>query len=237
MRWRPAPPCNRSFAIATILGLASISAAADSQIPRNPFEPQGAAAGPAAAANETIEFAGVSQMGKTTHLIFHDKAAKKNRWVSLGETVEGISVVRYDDRLEQAVVKINGTEKTLPLRKGKGPVNSPVAMNSLPSAAGFAAPSAPPAPAPAASVPATATAAVDPAANQAASKPPAPATPETQAKQETEARMLVSDLLEIGMAQRRAYEEAQRRAAEGKTPPAAGEQPAQPGQPGQPPKQ
>jgi len=44
--------------------------------------------------------------------------------------------------------------------------------------------------------------------------PSGPPTPETQAKQETEARMLVSDLLEIGMAQRRAYEEAQRKAAE-----------------------
>ena len=42
---------------------------------------------------------------------------------------------------------------------------------------------------------------------------PAPTTPAQEAiiKQETEARNLVSDLLEIGMAQRRAYEEAQRR--------------------------
>ena len=42
---------------------------------------------------------------------------------------------------------------------------------------------------------------------------PAPITPaqEIILKQETEARNLVSDLLEIGMAQRRAYEEAQRR--------------------------
>ena len=32
-------------------------------------------------------------------------------------------------------------------------------------------------------------------------------------KQERDARMLVSDLLEIGMAQRKAYEEAQKKAA------------------------
>jgi hypothetical protein len=51
-------------------------------------------------------------------------------------------------------------------------------------------------------------------------------------KAETEARMLVSDLLEIGIAQRKAYEDAQRRAAEGKSgqPPAA-DQPAQPAKP------
>ena len=163
-------------------------------------------------------------MGKTTHLIFHDKAAKKNRWVALGETVEGISVVKYDDRLEQAVVKINGTEKTLPLRKGKGPANAPATITPLPAAAGFAVAS----PAqPLQDVPAPA-GAVDPTSNQAPQKPAGPPTPEVQAKQETEARMLVSDLLEIGMAQRRAYEEAQRRSAEGKSQPAANEQQAQP---------
>ena len=57
---------------------------------------------------------------------------------------------------------------------------------------------------------------------QPVAKPEAPATPEVQQKQETEARMLVSDLLEIGMAQRKAYEDAQRRAATGENaPPAA----------------
>jgi hypothetical protein len=38
----------------------------------------------------------------------------------------------------------------------------------------------------------------------------------TQAEQEREARMLVSDLLEIGLQQRKAYEEAQRKAAASK---------------------
>lgn len=38
----------------------------------------------------------------------------------------------------------------------------------------------------------------------------------TQAEQEREARMLVSDLLEIGLQQRKAYEEAQRKAAAAK---------------------
>jgi hypothetical protein len=37
--------------------------------------------------------------------------------------------------------------------------------------------------------------------------------PSTPAEAEREARMLVSDLLEIGMQQRKAYEEAQRKAA------------------------
>jgi hypothetical protein len=55
----------------------------------------------------------------------------------------------------------------------------------------------------------------------APAKPPGPPIPEAQLKQETEARMLVSDLLEIGMAQRKAYEEAQRKAAESTPNPAA----------------
>jgi hypothetical protein len=46
----------------------------------------------------------------------------------------------------------------------------------------------------------------------------------TQAEQEREARMLVSDLLEIGMQQRKAYEEAQKKAAQGNPAPAAAPQ-------------
>lgn len=190
----------------------------------NPFKPAGSAGQAAPAANETIEFAGVSQMGNTTHLIFHDKSAKKNRWIGLGETVEGITVVRYDSRLEQAVVKVNGVEKTLALRKGSGPVNSPAPVATLPAAAGFAVPTPPPQ-----TLGATSPPPVDIVA-PAAAKPPAPNTPESQAKAETEARMLVSDLLEIGIAQRKAYEEAQRRAADGKSGQPA---PPAPGQPSQ----
>lgn len=44
--------------------------------------------------------------------------------------------------------------------------------------------------------------------------PSTPISRAVQAEQEKEARMLVSDLLEIGIQQRKAYEEAQRKAAE-----------------------
>ena len=50
--------------------------------------------------------------------------------------------------------------------------------------------------------------------------PPVSPAEQAVAKQEAEARNLVSDLLEIGMAQRKAYEEAQRRQQQGDTPPA-----------------
>ena len=213
-----------AFQVATAYG---VDAATAAKI--NPFKPASGGDAPAAASSESIEFAGVSQLGKTTHLIFHDKAAKKNRWVGLGETVEGITVVKYDERREQAVVKINGTEKTLALRKGTGPVNTPPPVAAMPAAAGFATPPAQTLPASQSPQIVSNTGAPATEATPApAAKPPGPATPETQARQETEARMLVSDLLEIGMAQRRAYEEAQRRGAEAKSQPPAGEQPAQP---------
>ena len=197
---------------------------------KNPFLPKNTAGPAATSAHETIEFAGVSQIGKTTHLIFQDKLAKKNRWVGIGETVEGISVLNYDARLEQAVVKINGTQKTLALRKGTGPVSSNAATSVVPPppAASFNVPPPTVAQTPQLGAMPPPAMPVDPAA-QVASQPagpkPASNTPEGQVKAETEARMLVSDLLEIGMAQRKAYEEQQRRAAEGKTgqptPPAA----------------
>ena len=207
------------------LCLAATLTAADTAagLPKeSPFKLRGGPAAPVATANETIEFAGVSSIGKKTDLIFYDKTAKKSHWIAQGETKEGISVVKYDERREEAVVKINGVEKTLALRKASGP--SGTARPIPPAPAGFNTPVPAPMPVTAATpLPAQTTlpAQVEPAVPASPLPAPAPvaaqpATPaEMQAKQETEARMLVSDLLEIGMAQRRAYEEAQRKAAEG----------------------
>jgi hypothetical protein len=189
----------------------------------NVFAGPAAAAGPQAAANETIEFAGISTMGQKTELIFFDKTTKKNHWIEKGETKEGITVLNYDPKREEAVVKINGNQKTLMLRQGAkstapgrgGPAPvapMPVGFNVAPATP---PPTAVPMPLPAPVTPAAV--APPPVAPPPANKPETPNTPEAVAKAETEARMLVSDLLEIGMAQRKAYEEAQRKAAEGKT--------------------
>ncbi|MSU50229.1 MAG: hypothetical protein EXS37_14280 [Opitutus sp.] len=199
-------------------------------LPKNsPFMPVGTTPGAVAAANENFEFAGVSSVGKRTDLIFYDKTAKKSHWIGIGETKEGIAVLNYDARREQAVVKVNGVEKILSLRKGTGPVNTAGGVSPLPTGFNIPPPTAAPQPitmpAPAPVAPPPTMVMPDPAssvANQPAAKPEAPATPEAQVRQETEARMLVSDLLEIGMAQRKAYEEAQRKASEGanaQTPP------------------
>lgn len=183
---------------------------------------------------ETIEFAGVSIIGQKTDLIFHDKRSKKNHWIAKGETKEGISVVSYDDVREQVQVKINGVEKTLPLRKNTKSGNAPRPV--APVQLGFNVPTAAPAVANAAGVvdlstvtggaAGAAAATAQPAA--ANTPPPAPNTPESITRQETEARMLVSDLLEIGMVQRKAYEEAQRKAAQGDSPTPAAPSPTAP---------
>lgn len=218
----------RLLTLLTLASALALPAAAQSAV--SPFMPPEAANAGAVSSGETIEFAGVI-VGRKTDLIFYDKTAKKSRWVSLGDTSDGIQAIRYDAERGTAEVRINGVAKTLTLRKSNvtaaaiNPANpiAPVA----PAHTGFNVPgpataalSAPPAP----DVVATQSPAANPsvAANQpgAATVTP-PSTPAEQAvvKQEQEARMLVSDLLEIGMAQRKAYEDAQRRQQQGDTTP------------------
>src|SRR5687767_10315650 len=103
-------PLNVRIALFPLLVAAAIAAdeKASGLAKDSPFKLRGGSSGPTAAANETIEFAGVSSVGKRTDLIFYDKTAKKSHWIAQGETKEGISVLNYDDRRDEAVVKING---------------------------------------------------------------------------------------------------------------------------------
>lgn len=207
---------------------AALTAAETSTLPKDsPFAPPAAVA-TAAAANEAYEFAGVSVIGPKTIVNIYEKAAKKGRWIAVGETSDGIAVARYDGAREEVVIRAGGSEKTLPLRKA---TQRTAAASLPPSPAAFTVAAAPAAPA---AVPASGAAAIAegvPAPLPPQSPPPAPGT---VAHQEQEARMLVSDLLEIGIAQRKAYEEAQKRAAE-QAAQAAGPTVAQPAPPAPPP--
>ncbi len=215
------PPLLRlSLAVVALGGVARAAESVPSG--RSPFSPPATAASTAAAAaSETLEFAGVSAMGNRTDIILFDKTARKSHLITAGETVAGISVLNYDARRDQVVIRVNGQQKTLALRKSSAPTGGlPPAAAPMPT--GFNVP--PPAPPPPVAVGST-TGIIPPAPAPAPTAEPAPApaigqaapaspAQQLQAKQETEARMLVSDLLEIGMAQRRAYEEAQRKSAE-----------------------
>jgi hypothetical protein len=197
-----------------LAGPARAGEPAPSGLPRqSPFAPPGATAGESGAAPaENLEFAGVSSVGKRTDLILHDREAKRTHWIGVGESKAGIQVVAYDSRREQAILKVNGADKVLPLRKGSRPTGAPAA-----APAPVTTPEAPP--------PGVVFAQPFPGLGQPHAIGDTPTTlqpvpPAPPQRQEAEARMLVSDLLEIGMAQRRAYEEAQRRQAQGNPPPA-----------------
>lgn len=213
------------------LGLAG-RAAAQSGSKDSPFMPP-ASVTAASSPSENLEFAGVSNLGAKTLVNVYDKTLKKGRWISVGGTEGSLSVLAYDSRREQIVVKSAEGQKTLTLRKATGVPNAPSPVAVMPPPAGFnVAPDAPlvfknqPAPAPVVESPLTVVGAAPSPANtpvEATSpKSEGPAKPLTVARQEEEARMLVSDLLEIGMAQRKAYEEAQKKAsADPAAPPAA----------------
>ena len=206
---------------ALALGLADRAVAQNSLAKESPFMPAPGAGAAVAAPNETLEFAGVVTVADKTRISLFDKALKKSRTIEVKETVDGITVLSYDSLREQVVIKIGGEQKLLTLRKSTsgGNASSPLmnapnpAMNfnvPPPPAVNFVQKIQPPPPAsaaPAVEAPVAAAPAVVPA------KPEGPVTPPSIEKQEEEARMLVSDLLEIGMAQRKAYEEAQKKAA------------------------
>jgi hypothetical protein len=190
---------TRFLCVLTLAVLASAVRAAD--LPKDsPFQQAGNAT--SAAAADPLEFAGVSTVGKKTMINLYDRQLKHGFWVEVGATTDGVTVVKYDSAHDQITVRRNGVEKMLPLRAASNVANGPAV--AIPVVA--PAPSDPPAPAPVMTGNATT---VDPVAR-------------TRARQEEEARMLVSDLLEIGMAQRKAYEEAQRRNAAGQPAPAPG---------------
>lgn len=179
----------------------------------SPFMPPAAAAQAATAADsgETLEFAGISSVGSRTDFIVHDRSSKKSFWMGMGETKNGITLVSHDPKRDILTLTSNGIQKQLPLRKvaagaGRQGAASMVVGQSSSTSSTDTSVIAPPPP------PALPSPSQEPAPAVAETKP-APTTPAQEAilKQETEARNLVSDLLEIGMAQRRAYEEAQRR--------------------------
>lgn len=170
-----------------------------------------------------MEFAGVNVIGQKTLVYIQDKRNKKGRWIPVGNESDGLTVLNYDPAREQIMIRSGGQDKVLVMRKSTSVGNGSMAMAPAPTPA-FVAP-APVAPPPVVTAPA-APAPDQPSAPAEAAKP-ADNKPTTVARQEEEARMLVSDLLEIGMAQRKAYEEAQKKAAGVGTTAVANPQPAQ----------
>ena len=182
----PAPIFRLTRAATLILVLwVGVGTYAQAPLKESPFLPPANAAGPKKTEATAYELAGMSVAGKATLLSITRVRDKRSTWVPVGQTVGEISAISYDPKTDQAIIRAEGQLLTLTLRKA--------AVVSMPAARtpGVIAARAPQ-PTPVAI-------------------PPPPAN--VQEEKETEARMLVTDLLEIGQEQRKAYEEAQRQAA------------------------
>ena len=158
----------------------------------SPFMPSGSAASAGAGPAEAFELAGSSVQGSNVSVCIFERQAKHSQWIPVGGIADGIHVIGFDALHDKVVVGIGGTIKELSMRKA---TVASMGATPVPRAA---PPMGDPVPAPA----------------QVSSSAPAPAGPvASPAQQQREARMLVSDLLEIGVQQRRAYQDAKQKAA------------------------
>jgi hypothetical protein len=161
----------------------------------SPFMPSGGTAAGASGPLEAYELAGSSVQGSSVTVCIFERQAKRSQWIPVGGISDGIHVISYDAQHDKALVAIGGAIKELTLRKSTVASLGP---SSAPSRGGpVRAESAAPPPMISSATP--------------AGPPPAPAA--SPAQEQREARMLVSDLLEIGVQQRKAYQDAKQKAA------------------------
>jgi hypothetical protein len=143
---------------------------------------------------EAYELAGSSVQGSAVSVCVFERQKKRSQWIPVGGDVDGIHVISFDLAHDTAVVTISGTRKELSMRRSVvASTNSSPAGRPPLAASTTAEPVVPIASAP---------------------FQPAPAAVQDQ----KEARMLVSDLLEIGVQQRKAYQDAKLKAAQGPPP-------------------
>jgi hypothetical protein len=173
-------PIHPAFLLAAFfLGLVPRSGA-QTELQDSPFLPAtGSVLAAETLANGPLQLSGISVVGKKTFVSISDPEQKHSSWIAVGQTVGGVQVVSCDVAGERAVVRTAGQLKVLTLRQP-----AVAAGGADLTVAGSVALSTAPLASPAANTPLT-----------------------EQALQEREARMMVSDLLEIGQQQRKAYEE------------------------------
>ncbi len=181
---KEAPPPSAGLALAQMKG-----PAAPAKAPAAP-----APAKPAPAGDSRYELDGILVLDQPTVLIA-DLEKENARWLKIGDTFGELQVVSVDQKNNTVLVKISGASKTLPLKKAT--IGTSVAITAGTDTSNPGQP---------ASGEAVAATAAEP------QTPQGPATLEE--RQAKEAREFVSDLLEIGIQQRRAWEEKQ--AAEAK---------------------
>jgi hypothetical protein len=160
----------------------------------SPFAPIGSATAAGNAPAESYELAGSSEQGSAVSVCIFERQKKHSQWIPVGGDLDGIHVISFDASRDTAVVTIAGARKELSMRKSVIASANSYASGRMPVALNAPGPST----GPIASAPVQA----------------APAAIQDQ----KEARMLVSDLLEIGVQQRKAYQDAKLKAAQGSQP-------------------
>jgi hypothetical protein len=186
------PPAWARRLVASALALSACAGIACGQttlVASSPFAPAGSSAAAGGPPAEAYDLAGSSIEGSTVLVCIFDRQAKHSEWIPVGGVSGTIHVISYDRLHDKAVVTVSGARKELGLR------NAPVV-----AAAPFEMPM------PVASV-------NPPVLNPGPAQPLSPETKASLAHDQNEARMLVSDLLEIGVQQRKAYQEAKQKAA------------------------
>ena len=174
-------------------GLLGSAAAAFGQAPlvgNSPFMPSGGGGGGGAAAGEAYELAGSSVQGSDVSVCIYERQAKHSQWIPVGGIADGIHVISYDAVSDRAVVTIAGAFKELAMRKATVAAAEPVRR---PRGRGVRPPSR--------------------RARRPGRVRAARVARHRSVQEQREARMLVSDLLEIGVQQRKAYQEAKQKAA------------------------
>jgi hypothetical protein len=190
----PHPPARcgllRAVALAAAGAFVSAFGQTTALVADSPFAPARGGPGGAAAETQAYELAGSSVQGRDVLVCIFDRGAKRSSWIPVGGTSGPVHVVSFDQARDRAVVTISGDRRELSLRSAAVASSGGAVAERQPTPAAVRAAVAE------APVPAAAT----PAANPA--------------REQQEARMLVSDLLEIGMQQRKAYQEARQKAAQ-----------------------
>ncbi len=156
-----------------------------------------------------LQLSGISTLGGQSMFNFVDTRNNRTFWIAHNGTVNGFSIVSYDAKADTVVIAREGRQRAVSLRQAQ--------IAALPA-------QGQPQPQVAAAAPTP-----NPAAPAVIHTPDGgeivnPTTPQEIAQAETEARMMVSDLLEISMQERarqKALREAKRQQQQQQHPPGA----------------
>jgi hypothetical protein len=196
--------------VLAVLTASSIAfAGVESLRERSPFVPQAATQQADANANalSMLELTGILSVGGKLQFSVRDTSTGRGFWLGLGETQEGLTVRSYDEASASVVLEGRGARRSVVIREARVTTAPPrPAVVNVPK--------------PAAQQPVANTqVAAGPPKQAATATPTDPKKPNaggrTNEEAERDARLLVSDLMEISIQERKRYEENQRRTAAG----------------------